>query len=411
MKRVAITGIGAITPIGHGVDGLWRGMLAGRSAVRRLDRFDPSPFRSQVAAQVDDFDPRQHLDPKQARRLDRCSQFAVAAAGQAVRDAGLLLSAVEREQTGVFLGTALGGVAFGEEQHQAYLRKGVSAVSLNLALSVFAGAAGCNVGMELGLHGPNVSNGNSCASGAVAIGEAFKYLRHDGASVALAGGAEAPLAPLTFGSFALIRAMSTRNHEPSTASRPFDAERDGFVMGEGAAVLILEDLERARARGACAYAEVLGYGTTNDAYHMTAPLPDGSQAARAVRLALEDAGLPAEAVDYVNAHASSTPAGDRAESLALNLALGKHARRTPVSGTKGLYGHPLGAAGAIEAAISALALHHGFLPGTANLVAQDAECDLELLPPAGQRAQPAVVLSTSLGFGGINAALVLGAAP
>jgi len=404
---VAITGIGAVTPIGGGAEGLWQGVLRGRSAVRALTRFDPTPFRSHLAAEIADFDPADYLEPRRARRLDRYAQLAVAASLQAVRDAGLDGTPCWREGAAVYLGSALGGVAFAEEQHQRYLRHGPRGVSPALALAVFGGAAPSNVAIELGLCGPSLSNANSCAAGAVAIGEAFRLVRDGQAPLALAGGVEAPLAPLTFGSFALIKAMSTCNDEPARASRPFDRARDGFVMGEGAAVLVLEELGRARARGARVYALLRGYGTTSDAHHMLAPLPDGRQAARAIRLALDDAALGPDEVEYVNAHASATPIGDRAEAAALHRALGPHGARVPVSGTKGLYGHPLGASPAIEAAICALAIQRGFLPGTANLSTPDPELRLNLLPPAGLPCPPRVVLTTAFGFGGINATLVL----
>lgn len=405
--RVGITGIGALTPIGSGVEGLWRGVRRGRSAVRCVTRFDPSPFRSHLAAQIDDFHPGEYLDARRARRLDRFSQLAVAAGLQAVADAGLALEGPLREATGCYVGSALGGVAFAEEQHRAYLCRGPAAVNPALALAVFAGAAPSNVAIELGLRGPSLSNSNSCASGAIAIGEAFRLVRSGLAPVMVAGGVEAPLAPLTFGSFALIKAMSTSNKCPERASRPFDAARDGFVMGEGASMLVLERLDQAQARGARVYAELRGYATTIDAHHMLVPLPNGRQAARAIRLALADAGIQPREVDYVNAHASATPIGDRAEATAICLALDEYGARIPVSGTKGLYGHPLGASGAIEAAICALALERGFLPGTTNLVQPDPENPLNLVDPAGLARQARVVLSNSCGFGGTNAALVL----
>lgn len=407
-ERVVVTGIGALTPVGCGVEGLWEGVLRGRSAVRETTRFDPSPFRSRLAAEIDE-DPRAYLAPRRARRLDRFSQLSVAASLQAIADADLPLAAEVEELAGCYIGSALGGVAFGETQHQAYLDHGVAGVNPSLALAVFGGAGPTNVAIELGLHGPSIANSNSCASGAIAIGEAFRLVRDGHSPLMLAGGAEAPLAPLTFGSFALIKAMSTATGAPCQASRPFDAARDGFVMGEGAAMLVLESLGHARARGAQVYAEVRGYGTTNDAHHMLAPLPNGAQAARAMRLAMDDAGVVPADVEYVNAHASATPIGDRAEARAIACALGEHAARVPVSGTKGLYGHPLGASGAIEAAISALAISRGFLPGTTNLVHADADNPLNLIGPAGVHARPRVVVSNAFGFGGINAALVLAA--
>ncbi|MGH2456791.1 MAG: beta-ketoacyl-[acyl-carrier-protein] synthase family protein [Candidatus Limnocylindria bacterium] len=405
MRRVAVTGIGAVTPIGHGADGLWAGVLANRSAVREIDRFDASPFPSRIAAQVDDFRAQDHLDAKRARRLDRFSQFSVAASRMAVEHAGWTDASRSATRTGVWIGSALGGVAFGEEQHAAYVTRGVRAVSPTLATAVFGGAGASNVAIDQGIRGPAVGNANSCASGAMAIGQAFHAVRAGIVDAALAGGAEAPLAPLTFGAFAMIRVLSGRNHDPGTASRPFDVDRDGFVMGEGAAVLALEAWDAALARGARILGEVVGFGASTDAHHLTAPLPSGEAAAAAITTALEDGGLAAEEVGYVNAHASSTPLNELAEARALHLALGEHARSVPVSGTKGLYGHALGASGAIEAAITLMALDSGCLPGTCNLATLDPQVGLNVLPEP-RAARPAAALSTSFGFGGMNAALV-----
>ena len=406
---VAITGIGAITPIGHGADGLWEGVRRGSSAVRIITRFDASTLPSQVAAEVE-FDPLSVLDQREIRRLDRYSMFAVAAAKMALEDSGLSTSEAQAANAGVNIGTALGGTAFGEEQHKIYIERGPRAVSPLLALSVFGGAGSSNVAMNLGLTGPGLAYGNSCAAGALAIGEAARLIADGRVDMMLAGGAEAPLAPLTFGAFALIRVLSTRNDDPQTASRPFDGERDGFVMGEGAAMLVLENLERAQARGARIYAEILGHGVTNDAHHMTQPRPDGLCAARAMTEALRDADVPPEAIGYVNAHGSSTVLNDSTECKAVRLALGDHADHVPISGTKGLHGHSLGATGAIELAVSAMALQRGHLPGTANLQTKDTACDLDVIPPGGRDEQVEYLLANSFGFGGINTSLVLKAA-
>ena len=405
-RRVVITGIGAVTPIGTGKEGLWNGLQARQSAVRTLTRFDPSPFRSHNAAQVDDFSAVDHVDAKRAKRLDRFGQFSVVASRLAVEDAGLDFAKEDGERIGAYMGTALGGVGYAEEQLAVYLKDGLRAVDATLALAVFGGASSCNIAIEFGVHGPNATNAMSCASGAIAIGEAFRQVRDGYADVMIAGGAEAPLAPLCFGAFALIRAMSTRNDDPAHASRPFDKDRDGFVMGEGAAVLILESLDRAQARGARIYAEIAGYGTTNDAYHMTAPRPDGAQAARSIRLALADAHIGAHEIGYVNAHGSATPLNDPTETLAVKQVLGEHAHRIPVSGTKGYYGHALGASGAIEAAISALAIDREWLPPTVNHEIADPACDLDYVPKEGRAARVEHILSNSFGFGGINASLV-----
>ncbi|MDP9249993.1 MAG: beta-ketoacyl-[acyl-carrier-protein] synthase family protein [Chloroflexota bacterium] len=405
MRRVAVTGIGAVTPIGHGAEGLWAGVLANRSAVRVIDRFDASPFPSRIAAQIDDFRPLDHLDAKRARRLDRFSQLSVAAARMAIAQSCLTDAYHGDGRTGVWIGSALGGVAFGEEQHAAYVERGVRAVSPTLATAVFGGAGASNVAIDLGIRGPAVGNANSCASGAMAIGQAFHAIRAGIVDVALAGGAEAPLAPLTFGAFAMIRVLSQRNDDPGTASRPFDVDRDGFVMSEGSALLVLEAWESAERRGATILGEVAGFGASTDAYHLTAPLPSGEAAAAAVTTALLDAGIAPAEIGYVNAHASGTQLNELAEAKALHLALGATSSSVPVSGTKGLYGHPLGASGAIEAAITVMALGHGLLPGTCNLVTLDERCQLNVLREPIQ-ARPSAALSTSFGFGGMNAALV-----
>jgi 3-oxoacyl-[acyl-carrier-protein] synthase II len=406
-RRVVVTGIGAVTPIGTTAEGLLAGLRAQRSAVRTITRFDPTPFRSHCAAELPDFDPADHMEAKRARRLDRFGQLSVAAARLALADTRLDLAAEDRERVGAMMGTALGGVGYAEEQCGNYYAKGLRAVDPALALMVFGGAASCNVAIEFGVQGPNSTNAMSCASGTIAVGDAFRVVRDGYADVMLAGGAEAPLWPLCFGAFAIIRAMSARNDDPAAASRPFDRGRDGFVMGEGAAVLVLEERGRAIARGAPIYAEVLGYGMSNDAYHMTAPLPDGSQAARAMCRALQDAGVSPSEIEYVNAHGSSTPLNDVTETVAIKKVFGDDAYRLQVSGTKGYYGHALGASGAIEAAICALALRHDWLPPTVNLADPDEGCDLDYIPGDGRGARVDHILTNSFGFGGINAALVL----
>jgi 3-oxoacyl-[acyl-carrier-protein] synthase II len=406
-RRVVITGIGAVTPIGTTGEGLWQGIRLERSAVGSITRFDPTPFRSHNAAEVNDFIPTDHLEHKKAKRLDRFGHFSVVSAGMALTDSGIDLAAEDRDRIGTMMGSALGGVAYGESQYGAFLERGVRGVDPLLALTVFGGASSCNIAIEFGVYGPNSTNSMSCASGTIAIGDAFRQIRDGYADVMIAGGAEAPLAPLCFGAFSIIKAMSTRNDDPAGASRPFDRDRDGFVMGEGAAVIILEEYERAVARGARIYAEVLGYGVTNDAHHMTAPRPDGAKAARAMRLALDDAHVSPPEVDYVNAHGSSTPLNDPTETLAIKDVFGDHAYRLPMSGTKGYYGHALGASGAIEAAICALAMEHEWLPPTVNLTVADEACDLNFLPGNGRTVRVDHMLTNSFGFGGINASLVL----
>jgi 3-oxoacyl-[acyl-carrier-protein] synthase II len=415
-RCVWITGIGLITAIGTGRDAFRAGLRAGRSPIKRIDRFDPRPFRSQVAAQVDDFDPVAWMPPKTARQLDRFSQFGLVAGRLALEDARLVPGAgngaADPDRIGIYLGSALGGIAYAEEQHERYLDKGIRQVAPNLALAVFGGAAPANLGIALDVRGPILSTANSCASGAVALGEALGDLREGRVDAAIAGGCEITLSPLAFGAFDIIRALSAGHNEtPETAARPFDVERDGFVMGEGAALLVLEDAQAAERRGATPYAELMGYGATSDAFHMVQPRADGREAARAATIALDDAGVDPGAIDYVNAHASSTPLGDVAEARAISLALGERAKTVPVSGTKALYGHPLGASGAIEAAICALAICDGWAPASVNLEQPDADV-ASLLPGLLHKGRPGAyrrVLSTSFGFGGLNAALVFGA--
>ncbi len=410
-RRVVITGIGAVTPIGHGSRGLYDGLRRETSAIDRITRFDPEPFPSKIAGEVRDFDAAAYLEPRRLRRLDRYSQFAVACARMALEDARLDPSEEDRDAIGCFVGSAVGGAAFAEEQHSVFMTQGIQRVRPTLALSVFCGAASCNIAIEFDLRGPSSANSDSCTSGAIAIGEAFRTVRDGYAEIMLAGGVEAPLTPLIFGAFGIIRAMSIRNADPARACRPFDRGRDGFVMAEGAALLVCEELEHARRRGASIYGEVLGYGTSNDAHHMVAPLPSGVQAARAMRCALNEAGIPAEAIGYVNAHASSTPLNDSTETLAIKQVMGDHAYRIPISGTKALHGHALGATGAIEAAICMLAFRHAYLPPTINLEDPDPECDLDYIPGHGREMAVDYILSNSFGFGGINASLVFGQVP
>lgn len=404
MYRVAITGLGLVTPIGTGVETVWRNLLDGAIAVGTLDRFDASTFPSRIAAQIDDFDPSAFLSRRRVQWTDRFSQLAVAAARLAFEDAGFTPEG--RDDVGVYTGSALGGLAFAEEQIALFHREGLRAVRPLLSISVFGGAAASNVAIEFGITGPTIANADSCASGAIAIGDAFRAVARGDVRAAIAGGVEAPLAPLTFGAFTVARAMSTRNDDPKSASRPFDRERDGFVMAEGAGFLVLERFEDAQSRGARIYATIEGYGTSNDAHHMSAPRPDGSQTAAALQRAIDDAHIDASAIDAINAHGSSTPLGDRAELLAYQTVFGERLGAIPVSGTKGQHGHALGATGAWEAAIAAKSLVERTIPGTANFAAaengivpsitvepRDLSCDY--------------LLSNSSGFGGINAALVL----
>lgn len=409
-RRVAITGLGPITASGIGVDGLWQGLRGQRSPIRRATRFDASMWRSRMAAEVDDFEPDRYMDARQAKRLDRYAQFAIGATRLALDDAGLDAQDVDPDRTGVQIGSALGGVAYAEEQVGNLMRDGIRAVDPRVALTTFGGSASCSIAIEFGFTGPNATNAMSCASGSIAIGEGWRLIREGLCDVVVAGGVEAPLAPLSFGAFAIIRAMSTRNHDPERACRPFDRDRDGFVMGEAACVLALESWDHAVARGARIYGELAGYGTTNDAHHMTAPRPDGSQAARAIRNALDTAGIGPDDVDYVNPHGSSTPLNDGTETLAIRTALGERAYQVPVTGTKPYYAHALGASGAVEAAICCMVMERGWIPPTLNLENPGDDCDLDFVPGTGRDARPRICLSNSFGFGGINAALILRAA-
>ena len=406
-RRVAITGIGAITPIGITVGGMWDGLRSQRSAIRKISRFDPTPYRSHNAAEVSAFDANDFMERKRAKRLDRFGHFSVACARLAIQDAELDLARENRERIGATMGSALGGVGYAEEQFGVFLKEGIDRVEPQLALNVFVGAASCNVAIEFGLMGPNSTNGMSCASGTIGVGDGFRLIRDDYADAMLCGGVEAPIMPLCFGAFTIIRAMSTRNDDPERASRPFDRGRDGFVMGEGGTVVVLEEYERARARGAHIYAEVVGFGNSNDAHHMTAPRPDASQAARAMRLALADGHVAPSDVSYVNAHGSSTPLNDPVETAAIRQVFGDHAEKLQVSSTKGYYGHALGASGAFEVAISALALERKWLPPTLNLDDPGDGCDLDYIPNVGREKGVEYAVSNSFGFGGINAAVVL----
>jgi len=406
-RRVAITGIGVVTPVGITRDGLWNGLRAQRSGVGAVTRFDASIFRSRLAAEVRGFDPADFLEQKRARRLDRFGHFTLASARLAIADAELDLAREDATRVGAMMGSALGGIGYAEEQFYIFKTEGIRSVSTSLATNVFVGAASCNIAIEFNVQGPNSTNGMSCASGTMAIGDGFRQIRDGYADVMLCGGAESPLNPLCFGAFSIIRAMSTRNDDPGRASRPFDRGRDGFVMGEGAAVLVLEEHGRAKARGAHIYAEITGYAFGSDAHHMTAPRPDGSQAARTMRNALADAHIAPHEVGYINAHGSSTPLNDPTETRAIKTVFGDHATKAPASGTKSYYGHALGASGAIEAAICAMSLERGWLPPTLNLEDPDDGCDLDYVPGDGRSARVDYVLSNSFGFGGINAALVL----
>jgi len=407
-RRVVITGIGPITCIGHGCENFWSGVLAEKTGISSIAGFDPSAFRVRCAGEIRDWNPEEFFPVHRLKRLDRYAQFAVASAKLALDDAHLDYSRESpQHRIGVSFGTALGGVCKAEDQYIRFLKKGARGVQPTLAVQVFGGSAHSNIAIDFGFRGVGTTNSNSCASGTVSVGEALRYVRDDFADVIVAGGAEAPLTTITIGAFDIIKTMS-RCEDPNCASRPFDRLRDGFVMGEGAASLIIEEMEHARARGAHIYAELLGYSLNNDAFHMTTPLPSGDSCIRAMREALADAQLAPEQIDYINAHASSTQLNDSAETASIKEVFGEHARRIPVSGTKGYYAHPLGATGAIEAALCALALDHQWVPPTINYQNHDPACDLDVVPNHGREAKLNYVMSNSFGFGGINACVVLG---
>lgn len=407
-RRAVITGIGPITCIGIGKARFWDGIRTEKSGIQNISTFDTTPFHAHCGGEIRDWTPEDHFPPHRLKRLDRYAQFSVASAKMALHDADLAYLREEpQHRVGVSFGTALGGIANAEHQHAHFLKKGTRGVNQTLALQVFGGSAHSNIAIEFGFRGVGTTNSNSCASGTVAVGEALRYIRDDFADVVIAGGAEAPLSPLTFGAFAIIKTMSQSTGDPLHACRPFDLARDGFVMGEGAASLVIEELEHARERGAHIYAELLGYSLNNDAYHMTSPLPSGDCCVRAMRDALADAEISPDQIDYINAHGSSTQLNDRTETLALKQVFGAQTA-IPVSGTKAFTAHPLGATGAIEAAICALAIDQSWVPPTLNRDNPDPTCDLDVVPEQGRAAELNYVLSNSFGFGGINSCIVLG---
>jgi len=407
-RRAVITGIGPITCIGIGKEAFWRGILAERSGITRITSFDTSQFQAHCGGEIREWDPAVFFPPNRLKRLDRYAQFAVASALMALEDAGLEWSRERpRADAGVSFGTALGGIANAEAEHQRFLKKGSRGVNQTLALQVFGGSAHSNIAIECGFRGVGTTNSNSCASGTVAVGEALRYIRDGMAEVMVAGGAEAPLSPLTYGAFDFIKTMSRWQGEAALACRPFDRTRDGFVMGEGGASLVIEELEHARRRGARIYAEVTGYALNNEAYHMTSPLPGGEAVCQCMRDALRDAGVGAERIDYINAHASSTQLNDANEAACIRTVFGAHADRVAVSGTKAYTAHPLGATGAIETALCALALERGRIPPTLNWREPDPACRLDIVPNTGREARLEYAMSNAFGFGGINSCVVL----
>ncbi|MDP9265350.1 MAG: beta-ketoacyl-ACP synthase II [Chloroflexota bacterium] len=405
-RRVVVTGIGMITPLGSTVEKSWEGLLAGRSGIGPITRFDASDLETRIAGEVRDFDPLDHMDRKQVRRTDRFAQFAVATAGQALRDAKLEVTPSLAPRMGVAFGSGIGGVETLVDNIVAHDRDPRRVSAFMIPMMIVDIAAG-EIAMKYGPKGPNMAQVSACASSAHAVGEATEIIRRGQADVMLAGGSEAGLIKVAIGAFNSMHALSRRNDAPEKASRPFDRDRDGFVFSEAGACLVLEELEFARARGARIIAEMSGYGATADAYHVTAPPPGAEGAVRAMRMALADAATPPEDIGYVNAHGTSTQANDGAETAALKAVFGDHAKALPISSTKSMTGHTLGAAGAIEVAICALAMRDGRLPPTINQESRDPECDLDYIPNVARDASVAASLSNSMGFGGHNVALVL----
>ena len=408
-RRVVITGLGPVTCIGIGKDAFWKSIREGRSGISRISSFDTKECKALCGGEIHDWDPTVFFPPHRLKRLDRYAQFAVASALLALEDARLAWSKEKpTHRVGVSFGTALGGIANAESEHMLFLKKGARGVNPTLALQVFGGSAHSNIAIECGFRGPGTTNSNSCASGVISVGESWRYIRDGMADVMIAGGAEAPLSPLTFGAFDFIKTMSRWQGDPPLACKPFDLNRDGFVMGEGAASLVIEEYEHALARGAHIYAEVLGYSLNNEAYHMTTPLPGGEAVIACMEEALASANLKLDAIDYINAHASGTQLNDANECAAIKAVFGDHSQRLAVSGTKAYTAHPLGATGAMETAICALALEEGYIPPTLHHSTNDPECDLDIVPNVGRATPIRYAMNNAFGFGGINAALVLG---
>ena len=407
-RRVVVTGMGAVTPVGNDVATMWRSLIEGRSGAAPITHFDASSFEVRFACEVKGFDVSQYMDRKEAKRSDQFTQYAVAAAYQAMHDAGFGDSTgYDPENTGVIIGSGIGGLKIFEEQHDVYRSRGPTKISPFFIPMFISDIAAGIVSMQFNAKGPNYATVSACATSAHAIGDAFRTIQYGDADVMITGGAEATVTPMAVGGFANMKALSERNDSPETASRPFDATRDGFVMGEGGAVLILEELEHAKRRGARIYSEIVGYGATGDAYHLTAPAPNGEGAQRAMKRALKDAGLQPAEIGYINAHGTSTPANDLNETAAIKAVFGEHAYKLNVSSTKSATGHMLGAAGAVELVIGTLAINNSLIPPTINYTTPDPECDLDYTPNKPVERDIEAVISNSFGFGGHNTTLAI----
>ncbi|APG26711.1 beta-ketoacyl-[acyl-carrier-protein] synthase II [Syntrophotalea acetylenivorans] len=406
MRRVVVTGLGVVSALGTGVEKNWDALMTGRSGIDRITRFDASEFPTQIAGEVKDFDATNYMPKKEIKKMDLFIQYALAAAEEAMEDSGLQVTEENAERVGVLVGAGLGGLPAIEKYHQAMLEGGYKKISPFFIPMLITNLAPGQISMKYGAKGPNVSSVSACATGTHSIGDAYHIIARGDADAMIAGGAESTITPLAIGGFNVMRALSTRNDDPQTASRPFEKNRDGFVMAEGAGILVLEEYEAAKARGAKIYGEVCGYGLTSDAHHLTAPAPGGEGAARCMKMALKNGGIAAEDVDYINAHGTSTHFNDLYETMAIKTVLGDHAYKTMVSSTKGMTGHALGAAGGIEAAFALLTIDRGVVPPTINYQEPDPECDLDYVPNEARQAEVKVALSNSFGFGGTNASLL-----
>ncbi|KYC40940.1 beta-ketoacyl-[acyl-carrier-protein] synthase II [Scytonema hofmannii PCC 7110] len=404
-KRVVVTGVGAITPIGNTPDEYWEGLITGRNGIGEITLFDASHHDCRIAGEVKNFDPHDYMERKEAKRMERFSQLGVAASKQALADAKFVINDLNAEQVGIIIGSGIGGIKVMEEQQTIYLNRGPDRCSPFMVPMMIANMAAGLTAIHTGARGPNSCSVTACAAGSNAIGDAFRLVQGGYVQAMICGGCEAAVTPLSIAGFAAARTLSTRNDDPTRASRPFDKDRDGFVMGEGAGILILEELQHALSRGARIYAEIIGYGMTCDAYHMTSPVPGGEGAARAIQLALKDSGLTPERVSYINAHGTSTPINDPTETAAIKRALGDHAYKVALSSTKSMTGHLLGGSGGIEAVATVLAIANNRIPPTINLENPDEGCDLDYVPNTSRAANVEVALSNSFGFGGHNVTL------
>ena len=405
--RVVVTGLGAITPVGNNANDFWNAIVQGQSGIDRIKVFDPARFPAKIAGEVKNYDPKETIPMKESRRMERFAQFAVTAAGEAIKDAGIDANKQNPEEIGVLIGSGIGSLRIVEETQTIYLEKGPEKFTPFMIPMLIINMAAGWVSILNGFKGPNLAVVTACASGTHAIGEAFRMIQHGQAKVMVTGGTESCVTPLGIGGFCALKALSTRNDDPKGASRPFDKDRDGFVMGEGAGIVVLEELEHAKARGAKIYAEVVGYALNGDAYHMTAPNPDGEGATRCMQMALKDARMNPEEIDYINAHGTSTDMNDRIETLAIKKTFGDHARKLAINSTKSMTGHTLGAAGGIEFVASCLSIQHQMLHPTINQITPDPDCDLDYVPNKARQTKVEACLSNSLGFGGHNTSIII----